>query len=140
MHKMIPEYLKPEDIIYRAIGLYRLREFPYDFEFSSDVDINVENEEDGDEYMTYVEYHTPVAMVWVKLGYTAEMRKSGASLTWVKNSAIKKPEDYRVLAHIFGNLKLKPAYERFLKRMVSLLDKVWGLHAVRLCILFKKRL
>lgn len=118
LHKMIPEYLKPEnpeDIVHRAIGLYRLKEFPYDFEFSSDVDINVEYEEDGDEYMTYVEYHTPVGMVWVRHGYTAEMRKSGASITWVKNSAIKKPEDYRVLAHIFGNLKLKPAYERFLK-------------------------
>jgi len=118
LHKMIPEYLKPEnpeDIVHRAIGLYRLKEFPYDFEFSSDVDINVEYEEDGDEYMTYVEYHTPMGMVWVRHGYTAEMRKSGASITWVKNSAIKKPEDYRVLAHIFGNLKLKPAYERFLK-------------------------
>ena len=118
LHKMIPEYLKPEnpeDIVHRAIGLYRLKEFPYDFEFSSDVDINVEYEEDGDEYMTYVEYHTPVGMVWVRHGYTAEMRQSGASITWVKNSAIKKPEDYRVLAHIFGNLKLKPAYERFLK-------------------------
>ena len=118
LHKMIPEYLKPEkpeDIIHRAIGLYRLKEFPYDFEFSSDVDINVEYKDDDDEYMTYVEYHTPVGMVWVRHGYTAEMRKSGASITWVKNSAIKKPEDYRVLAHIFGNLKLKPAYERFLK-------------------------
>ena len=118
LHKMIPEYLKPEkpeDIIHRAIGLYRLKEFPYDFEFSSDVDINVEYKDNDDEYMTYVEYHTPVGMVWVRHGYTAEMRKSGASITWVKNSAIKKPEDYRVLAHIFGNLKLKPAYERFLK-------------------------
>lgn len=118
LHKMIPEYLKPEnpeDIVHRAIGLYRLKEFPYDFEFSSDVDINVEYKDDGDEYMTYVEYHTPVGMVWVRHGYTAEMRQSGASITWVKNSAIKKPEDYRVLAHIFGNLKLKPAYERFLK-------------------------
>ena len=118
LHKMIPEYLKPEkpeDIIHRAIGLYRLKEFPYDFEFSPDVDINVEYKDDGDEYMTHVEYHTPVGMVWVRHGYTAEMRESGASITWVKNSAIKKPEDYKVLAHIFENLKLKPAYERFLK-------------------------
>ncbi len=31
LHKMIPEYLKPEnpdDIAHRAIGLYRLKEFP----------------------------------------------------------------------------------------------------------------
>ncbi|MBL7225164.1 MAG: cobalamin-dependent protein [Desulfobacteraceae bacterium] len=118
LHKMIPEYLKPkrpEDIIHRAIGLYRLKEFPYDFEFSSDVDIKVEYEDDMDEQITYVEYHTPVGMVSVRHGTTAEMKKSGASITWVKETAIKKPEDYHVLAHIFGNIKLIPAYERFLE-------------------------
>jgi len=118
LHKMIPEYLKPErpeDIIHRAIGLYRLKEFPYDFEFSSDVEINVEYREEGDEYMTHVEYHTPQGMISVSHGYTAGMKKSGASITWVNEPAIKGPEDYKVLAHIFENLKLKPAYERFAK-------------------------
>jgi len=118
LHKMIPEYLKPErpeDIIHRAIGLYRLKEFPYDFEFSSDVEVNVEYIENGDEYMTNVEYHTPKGIISVRHGYTGEMRKSGASITWVNESAIKGPEDYKVLAYIFGNLKLKPAYERFLE-------------------------
>jgi corrinoid protein of di/trimethylamine methyltransferase len=118
LHKIIPEYLKPErpeDIVHRAIGLYSLKEFPYDFEFSSDVDIEVAYEDDGDESITHVEYHTPIGMVSVRHGTTAEMRKSGASITWVKEAAIKKAEDYRVLAHIFGNLKLKPAYERFTK-------------------------
>ena len=116
LHKVVPEYLKPEQpehIIHRAIGLYRLKEFPYDFEFSSDVEINVRHENDDDESMTYVKYHTPVGMVSVRHGTTAEMKKSGASITWVKDTAIKRPEDYRVLAHIFGNLKLKPSYERF---------------------------
>jgi len=118
LHKMIPEYLKPEnpeDIDHRAIGLYRLKEFPYDFEFSSDVDIRVEYEDDGDEQMTHVEYHTPVGMVSVRHGTTKEMKASGASITWVKEPAIKRPKDYPVLAHIFGNLTLKPAYERFLQ-------------------------
>ncbi|MEE9419466.1 MAG: hypothetical protein V3W43_08310, partial [Desulfatiglandaceae bacterium] len=116
LHKMIPEYLKPEkpeDIAHRAIGLYRLKEFPYDFEFSSDIDIRVDYEDDGDEQMTHVEYQTPVGMVSVRHGSTAEMRKSGASITWVKETAIKGPDNYRVLAYIFGNLTLKPAYERF---------------------------
>lgn len=116
LHKVVPEYLKPDnpdDIIHRAIGLYRLKEFPYDFEFSSDVDIKVAYENAGGESMTHVEYHTPVGMVSVRHGITEEMKKSGASITWVKETAIKNPEDYRTLAHIFGNLKLKPAYERF---------------------------
>ena len=116
LHKMIPEYLKPEkpeDIIHRAIGLYKLKEFPYDFEFSSDVDISVAIEDDGDEYMTHVKYHTPKGTISVRHGYTQEMKKSGASITWVKEHAIKSVDDYPALAHIFGNLKLKPSYERF---------------------------
>ena len=118
LHKMIPEYLKaekPEDIVHRAIGLYKLKEFPYDFEFSSDVDIRVKVEENDDEYMTHVEYHTPKGTITVCHGYTGEMKKSGASITWVKEHAIKSIADYPALAHIFGNLKLKPAYERFSK-------------------------
>lgn len=116
LHKVIPEYLKPEkpeDIIHRAIGLYRLKEFPYDFEFPSDVEITWSSEDDGDERMTHVVYHTPVGEISVRHGYTREMKKSGASITWVKEHAIKGPADYHVLAHIFGNLTLKPAYERF---------------------------
>lgn len=116
LHKIIPEYTKfekPEDIIHRAIGLYRLKEFPYDFQFSSDVDIQVTYENDNDEHIIHVEYHTPLGMVDVRHGTTREMRASGASITWVKEKAIKKHEDYQILSHIFGNLKLKPAYERF---------------------------
>ena len=116
LHKIVPEYLKPEkpeDIHHRAMGLYRLKEFSYDFEFSSDVDIVVRDEITDDEVMTHVEYHTPKGMISVRHGYTAEMRAAGASITWVKEHAIKGREDYAACAHIFGNLRLKPAYERF---------------------------
>ncbi len=118
LHKMIPEYLKPEkpdDIAHRAIGLYRLKEFPYDFEFSSDVDVKITYEDNGDEQMTHVEYHTPKGTVSVRHGTTREMKRSGASVTWVKEPAIKGQGDYRVLASLFGNITLKPAYERFLR-------------------------
>lgn len=116
LHKMVPEYMKPEkkeDTIHRGIGLYRLKEFVYDFEFSSDVDIEVNYEHEGEEHMTHVVYHTPKGSIHVRHGYTDEMKRSGASITWVKEHAISKPEDYKVLAHIFGNLKLKPRYEAF---------------------------
>jgi corrinoid protein of di/trimethylamine methyltransferase len=116
LHKIIPEYLKPEkpeDIYHRGIGLYDLKEFPYTFEFSNDVDIRVNIERTADEVMTHVEYHTPLGMVSVRHGLTQEMKKSGASISWVKEHAIKGPKDYKVLAHIFGNLTLRPAYERY---------------------------
>jgi len=116
LHKVVPEYLKPdkpEDIVHRAIGLYRLKEFPYDFEFSPEIEIKVDYESSEDETMTHVVYHTAVGSISVRHGVTAEMTKSGASITWVKEHAIKCKADYHTLAHLFGNLKLKPAYGRF---------------------------
>ncbi|MDH3879311.1 MAG: cobalamin-dependent protein, partial [Desulfobacterales bacterium] len=101
------------------IGLYRLKEFPYDFEFSSEIDIEVDYESSDDESMTHVVYHTAVGTISVRHGITAEMKKSGASITWVKEHAIKCKEDYHTLAHLFDNLKLKPAYERFRQWKVS---------------------
>ena len=116
LHKMAPEFSRPErpeDLTHRGIGLFDLKEFPCSFEFSSDVEIIVtEENNDGDEMMR-VEYRTPVGAVQVVHGSTAEMRKAGASISWVKEHAIKGPEDYKVLGHIFGNLTIKPAYERF---------------------------
>ena len=116
LHKFVPEYSRaenPADLLHRGIGLFDLKEFPHSFTFSNDVDIRVEVEADEREEMTHVEYHTPVGMVSVCHGQTAEMRRAGASISWVKEHAIKGPEDYKVLAHIFGNLKIKPAYERY---------------------------
>jgi methylmalonyl-CoA mutase cobalamin-binding domain/chain len=116
LHKVVPEFLKPdkpEDIVHRAIGLYRLKEYPYDFEFSSEIEVEVNYEESDDESMTHVTYHTAVGSISVTHGVTAEMKKSGASISWVKEHAVKTKEDYHTLAHLFANLKLKPDYERF---------------------------
>ncbi len=116
LHKFVPEYSraeKPEYLHHRGIGLFDLKEFPYSFAFSDDVDIRVEVETTDREEMTHVEYRTPVGMVSVRHGQTVEMRRAGASISWVKEHAIKGPEDYKVLAHIFGNLKITPAYERY---------------------------
>ncbi len=116
LHKFSPEYSrpeKPEDLNHRSIGLFDLKEFPYTYEFPADVDIRVSHEVNGNEEMTHMEYHTPVGMVSTRHGLTPEMRKSGASISWVKEHAIKGPEDYKVLAHMFGNMSIKPAYERY---------------------------
>ena len=116
LHKMIPEFSrpeKPEDATHRGLGLYNLKEYPYIFEFSSDVDIRVTpDNRDGGEMM-HVEYRTPVGEISVIHGFTREMKEAGASISWVKEHAIKAPADYKVLAHIFGNLTIKPTYERF---------------------------
>jgi corrinoid protein of di/trimethylamine methyltransferase len=114
LHKVVPEYLKvrkPEHSLHRAIGIYSLKELVFRCKFSSDVEIKVNREGD----VTHVEYHTPVGMVSTATIYTEEMRKAGASITWVKERVIKKPEDYRVVGYIFENLELIPDFDDFIK-------------------------
>ncbi|HJM48214.1 MAG TPA: corrinoid protein [Alphaproteobacteria bacterium] len=116
LHKFVPEFQKParpQDLDHWGLGLVDVKECAFTFEFPSDVDIRVTPEHSEKEEMTHVEYHTPVGMVSVRHGMTTEMKKAGASAGWVKEHAIKGPEDYAPLAHIFGNIKIKPAYERY---------------------------
>ena len=116
LHKMVPEFEKgdKDDIKHRGLGLYNLKEYLFDFEFPPDVDIEVSEEVSNEEDMLRVVYRTPAGMVESLHGYTAEMKASGASISWIKEHVIKGPEDYRTLAHIFGNLKLKPKYEPYI--------------------------
>lgn len=114
LHKTVSEYLKvrkPEDRLHRAIGIYSLKELPFRCKLSPDIEIKVKRERDT----THVEYHTPVGMVSTTTIYTEEMRRAGASITWVNERVIKKPEDYRVLGYIFENLELLPDFDEYVK-------------------------
>ena len=113
LHKIVPEFLKirkPEDNLHRALGIYSLKELVFNYKFSSDIEIKVKSEGD----YTHVEYHTPVGMVNTTTVYTDEMRKAGASLIWIEEHIIKKPEDYRVVGYIFENLELTPDFNDFI--------------------------
>lgn len=110
-HKIVPEFLKvrlEEDIVDRGLGLYRLWGMAYRVELQ-----NVERvvKKEGD--MTLVEYHTPVGSVSCKILFTEEMRRAGASITWIDEHVIKKPEDYKVVGYIFRNLKVTPDYDNY---------------------------
>jgi corrinoid protein of di/trimethylamine methyltransferase len=114
LHKLVPEFLKvrhPDDSLHRALGIYRLKELVFRVAFSSDIEIRVRREGD----ITHVEYHTPVGMVSTTTAYTDEMRKAGASITWIEEHVIKKPEDYRVVRYIFENVELVPDFDDFIK-------------------------
>ena len=113
LHKMVPEFLKkqrPEDDLHRAIGIFSMKEFVYGYRFSSDIEIKVKHEEGS----THVEYHTPIGKVSTSTLYTEEMRTAGVSITWIDEHIIKKPEDYPVVAYIFENLELVPAFDDFI--------------------------
>ena len=110
-HRIIPEFLKartPDDTIDRGLGIFRLRGFAYRATLT-DVD-RVVHEEDG---ATVVEYHTPVGSVSCKMTLTDEMLDSGASITWLNEHVIKRPEDYHVVGHIFRHMRLAPDYDNY---------------------------
>ena len=80
---MIPELLKVkrhEENLHRGLGVYSLKENGYRIQLSSQVEVKVK--QDGD--LKQVEYHTPLGMVSVTEAITEEMRKAGASITWLQ--------------------------------------------------------
>ncbi|MBI2216348.1 MAG: hypothetical protein HYU51_03530 [Candidatus Rokubacteria bacterium] len=111
-HRIIPEFLNvrtPDDSIDRGLGIFRLRGYAYRAELQH-VDRVVRTEPDG---ATIVEYHTPVGSVSCKITFTEEMRESGASITWIDEHVIKRPEDYAVVGSIFRNIEVSPDYENY---------------------------
>lgn len=111
-HKVVPEFLNvrtPEDNIDRGIGVYRLWGMAYRPELTG-VDREVKREGDT----TTVVYHTPLGPVSCKILYSDEMRRAGASITWITEHVIKEPRDYRVVGYIFKNMKILPDYENYL--------------------------
>lgn len=112
LHKVVPEYLKvrkPEDNLHRAIGVFSLKETPFSYKFHPDITITATRTGEN----THVEYRTPVGTVSTTTVFTEEMRRAGASITWVKEHVIKKPEDYRVVGYLFENLELIPDFNDF---------------------------
>jgi corrinoid protein of di/trimethylamine methyltransferase len=114
LHKVVPEFLKirkPEDTIHRALGIYALKEMVFDFKFSPEIEIEVQREGD----YTRVIYHTPLGEVSTRVIYSDEMKRSGASITWIDEHVLKRPEDYKVVGHLFEHLELTPSFEDFRK-------------------------
>lgn len=112
LHKIIPELLKvrtPEDNVHRGLGLYSLKENGYRIRFSPNVDVSVSRAADS----IQVEYHTPVGTISVTEVITDEMRKAGASITWVQERAIKSVRDYRILSYIYENIEVVSDYEGY---------------------------
>ncbi|MDI6755814.1 MAG: uroporphyrinogen decarboxylase family protein [Thermodesulfobacteriota bacterium] len=112
-HKIVPEFLNArslEDNIDRGIGVYRLWGMAYRPEL-----VGVEREVKKEGEATYVTYRTPVGSVSCKILYTEEMKRAGASLTWISEHVIKEPKDYKILGYIFKNIKILPDYDNYLE-------------------------
>jgi hypothetical protein len=110
-HKVVPEFLKvrtPDDNIDRGLGIYRLWGMAYRPEL---VGVDREVKKEGD--VTHVTYHTPVGSVSCKILYTEEMKRAGASITWISEHVLKEPKDYKTVGYIFNNMVLHPDYENY---------------------------
>ncbi len=114
LHKIVPEFLnvrRPDDNLHRALGIYSLKEMVFNYKFSPDIAIEAEREGNS----IHVTYHTPVGTVSTTTAYTDEMKRAGASITWVDEHIIKGPEDYKVVSYLFENLELVPDFDDFIQ-------------------------
>jgi corrinoid protein of di/trimethylamine methyltransferase len=125
-YHMVPNFADvsgQEDILHRSIGLFNFKQSVYGWKFSPNVEVKAENQGG----LQVVEYHTPLGVVRTVGGLTEEMKKAGASLGWVQEHLIKKPEDYRIAGYIFENIEVFPKYEGAQEYMDQLGD--WGVYA-----------
>ena len=120
-HKVVPEFLKvrtPEDNVDRGLGVYRLWGMAYRPEL-----VGVEREAKTEGDTTQVTYHTPIGSVSCKILYNEEMKRAGASITWISEHVLKEPKDYKVVGYIFKNMKILPDYENYLDYQRKVGDK-----------------
>jgi methylmalonyl-CoA mutase cobalamin-binding domain/chain len=125
LHKVIPELLeaeRPEENLYRCLGLYGLKENGCRIEFSDQVEIKVERWTEGEEDLTRVAYHTPKGVITTTELINSEMRNAGVSITWVKERAIKEVEDYETLAFLLEQVRVVPDFERYAEWQVDVGD------------------
>jgi hypothetical protein len=118
-HKIIPDFRRsPEDDLDRGIGIFHLWGMAYRPEL-----IGVERQVKHEGDVTSVIYHTPIGTVSCKIIYTEEMRRSGISISWISEHAIKEPRDFKILGYIFRNIKIHPDYGNYLKFQKKVGDK-----------------
>jgi corrinoid protein of di/trimethylamine methyltransferase len=112
LHKVVADHLRqpsPDAMLHRALGVHFMREYVVHFTFTDQVKIDVQREGDR----TRIRYATAKGAVTTSTVYSQEMRRSGISVPWIEEHAVKTPSDLRVLAHVFENMDVTANYETF---------------------------
>ena len=109
--KVILEYqgYGDEAILDRPLGIYRIPAQAFLTHLPKDVEQVVKKQ--GDQIN--VEYITPKGTVGAAFIYSDEMRRSGVTIPWISQHALKGPEDYAPLRYIFENLQVEPVYPAY---------------------------
>jgi methylmalonyl-CoA mutase cobalamin-binding domain/chain len=98
-----------EAILDRALGVYQIPAQSFFTHLPPDVERRVKR--DGDRIR--LEYATPKGSVHAAFVYSEEMRRSGVTIPWISEHALKGPQDYEPLVYIFENLVVEPVPELF---------------------------
>ena len=108
-HLAVPDFIRTEDpaqMADRGIGVYHHPQVPYRINLRK-----VERIMEKDEYKTTVTYRTPKGTVRVSFEMTEDMKRSGTTISWITEHAIKSGEDYAPLIFLFENLDVEPKYD-----------------------------
>ena len=96
-------------MLHRALGVHFMKEYVAHFSFSDNVKVKVTREGDR----TRLRYTTAKGSITTSTVYSQEMRRSGTSIPWIEEHAVKTPDDLKVLAGVFENMDVVANYEAF---------------------------
>ncbi len=112
LHKVVADHLRqpnPDAMLHRALGVHFMREYVAQFAFSDRIRIEVAREGER----TRIVYATDRGSIRTSTVYSEQMRRSGTSVPWIEEHAVKRPDDLKVLARIFENMDVVACYEPF---------------------------
>jgi corrinoid protein of di/trimethylamine methyltransferase len=112
LHKVVADHLRqpnPDAMLHRALGVHFMQEYVAHFTFSDQV--KIETKRAGDR--TRIRYTTAKGSITTSTVYSQEMRRSGTSVPWIEEHAVKAPDDLKVLAGVFENMDVAATYEAF---------------------------
>ncbi|RPJ41320.1 MAG: hypothetical protein EHM27_06365, partial [Deltaproteobacteria bacterium] len=102
----------------RPLGIYRIPVQGFLTHLPKGVERTVKKE--GDHFR--LEYRTPKGNVCSSFLYSEAMRRSGVTIPWISEHALKGPEDYPPLGYIFENLDVEMQAEAYRRWTASLGD------------------
>jgi corrinoid protein of di/trimethylamine methyltransferase len=112
LHKVVADHLHqpdPDAMLHRALGVHYMKEYVAHFTFTDRIKIDVQREGNR----TRIRYTTAKGSITTSTVYSQEMRRSGTSVPWIEEHAVKTPYDLKVLAGIFENMDVVANYEAF---------------------------
>ncbi len=109
--KVVLEYQRygEDSILDRPLGIYRFPAQGFYTRLPADVERTVKREGD----LIRLEYHTPKGTVRAAFLYSEQMPRSGVTLPWISEHALKGAEDYAPLRYLFENFIVEPAPQDF---------------------------